>query len=114
MREEAEEKQPVVLIRMFGALQVSAKVTLEGTSLPLQLKLPLPRHDIHFHGEGIATNNSPGQSSHDAHFILLIHRIDLVLFLPEKTLNVPVCNPDTFAPVLQDHAGSFSASVAQS
>ena len=42
MREEAEEKQPVVLIRMFGALQVSAKVTLEGTSLPLQLKLPLP------------------------------------------------------------------------
>ena len=42
MREEAEEKQPVVLIRMFGALQVSAKVTLEGTSPPLQLKLPLP------------------------------------------------------------------------
>ena len=42
MREEAEEKQPVVLIRMFGALQVSAKVTLEGTSLLLQLKLPLP------------------------------------------------------------------------
>ena len=27
MREEAEEKQPVVLIRMFGALQVSAKVS---------------------------------------------------------------------------------------
>ena len=42
MREEAEEKQPVVLIRMFGALQVSANVTLEGTSLLLQLKLPLP------------------------------------------------------------------------
>lgn len=28
MREEAEEKQPVVLIRMFGTLQVSTKVTL--------------------------------------------------------------------------------------
>lgn len=42
MREEAEEKQPVVLIRMFWGPSGLSQSHFRGDFLLLQLKLPLP------------------------------------------------------------------------